>query len=139
MAGINWDEPPSMTQGPSREEVAARERELNRTRMALAGALSPLPLEQATNLPSDGGLVGGLLPLIAPELRPIQMMTQIASKAPAFTRPFLPSLMGSTAGTAAGTLGEQALTGQDIFSGETGAKLLSNVLENAAFDVGGNL
>jgi hypothetical protein len=139
MAGINWDEPPSMTQGPTREELAARERELNRTRMSLAGALSPLPLEQATNLPSAGGLVGGLLPLIAPELRPIQMMTQIAGKAPAFTRPFIPSLMGSTAGTAAGTLGEQALTGQDIFSGETGAKLLSNVLENAAFDVGGNL
>ena len=48
-------------------------------------------------------------------------------------------MLGSTAGTTAGTLGEQALTGQNIFSGETGAKLLSNVLENAAFDVAGNL
>jgi hypothetical protein len=139
MAGINWDEPPSMTQGPSREEVAAKERELNRTRMSLAGALSPLPVEQASNLASMGGLVGGLLPMIAPELRPVQAITQLASKAPAAVRPFIPSLAGSTAGTALGTVGEQALIGKDILSTETGAKMLSNILENAAFDVGGNL
>jgi hypothetical protein len=38
-----------------------------------------------------------------------------------------------------GTLLEQGLQNKDIFSTETGKKLLLNNIENAAFDVGGNL
>ena len=51
----------------------------------------------------------------------------------------LPSLAGSTVGTALGTGAEQVLTGQDILSTEGGKQMLSNLIENAAWDVGGNL
>lgn len=146
----DWSSVPVMSQGPSREEVATREQEMNRARAGLASAVA-MPVTAAvspyslllpspeTSLPSAGGLLGGLLPLVAPELRPVQAISQLASKAPAVVRPFVPSLAGSTAGTVAGTLGEQAMLGKDIFSTETGAKMLGNVLENAALDVGGNL
>lgn len=149
-SAYDWSSVPVMSQGPSREEVAAKEQEMNRARAGLASAVA-MPVTAAvspyslmlpspdTSLPTMGGLAGGLLPLIAPELRPVQAITQLASKAPATVRPFIPSLAGSTAGTVAGTIGEQALLGQDIFSTETGAKMLANALENAAFDVGGNL
>ena len=140
---LNYDfSGPSMTQGPSREEVAANERALNRTRMDVAGSISPIGLalpSADTSLPAMGGMVGGLFPFLFPESRPVQALTQFASKAPAVTRPFIPSLVGSTVGTTAGTLGEQAVTGKDIFSQETANKLLANNIENAAFDVGGNL
>lgn len=139
MAGINWDEAPSITQGPSREEVVNRERQLNQSRMALAGALSPLPVEQATNLPGLGGLLGGVLPFVAPEAAILRPITALTAKAPEVARPFIPSLAGSTAGTVAGTLGEQAALGQDFLSSETGRKLIANTIENATFDVGGNL
>ena len=139
MAGINWDEAPSMTQGPSREDVVNQERQLNQARMALAGALSPLPVEQATNLPGLGGLLGGIAPFVAPEAAVMRPIMALTSKAPAVARPFIPSLAGSTAGTVAGTLGEQAAIGQDILSSDTGRKLIANTLENAAFDAGGNL
>jgi hypothetical protein len=149
-SAYDWASVPVMSQGPSREEVASKEQEMNRARAGLASAVA-MPVTAAvspyslllpspeTSLPSVGGLMGGLLPLVAPELRPVQAITQLASKAPAVVRPFVPSLVGSTAGTVAGTLGEQAMLGQDIFSTETGSKMLGNVLENAALDLGGNL
>jgi hypothetical protein len=149
-SAYDWSSVPVMSQGPSREEVAAKEQEMNRARAGLANvvampvtaAVSPYSLmlpSSDTSLPSMGGLMGGLLPLVAPELGPVRAITQFATKAPAAVRPFIPSLAGSTAGTVAGTLGEQALLGQDIFSTETGAKMLGNVLENAALDTAGNL
>ena len=149
-SAYDWSSVPVMSQGPSREEVALREQEANRARAGLASAVA-MPITAAvspyslmlpspdTSLPTMGGLAGGLLPLVAPELGPVRAITQFATKAPTVTRPFIPSLAGSTAGTALGTIGEQAVTGKDIFSTETGAKMLANVLENAAFDVGGNL
>lgn len=140
MADIDWSvAPQELKQGPSREEVVKREQELNRTRMALAGALSPLPVEQASNLPQTGGLLGGLASLAFPEARLLAPIARMTQAAPAVARPFIPSLVGSTAGTSLGTLLEQGLTGKDIFSTETGKKLLLNNIENAAFDVGGNL
>ena len=140
MAEIDWNvAPQEMKPAPSREEEAKREQELNRTRMALAGALSPLPVEQASNLPQAGGLLGGLATLAFPEARILAPIARLTQAAPAVARPFIPSLAGSTAGTSLGTLLEQGLSGKDIFSTETGKKLLLNNIENAAFDVGGNL
>ena len=140
MAEIDWSvAPQEMKQGLTREEEAKREQELNRSRMALAGALTPLPVEMASNLPQTGGLLGGLATLAFPEARILSPITRLTQAAPAVARPFIPSLAGSTAGTSLGTLLEQGLQNKDIFSTETGKKLLLNNIENAAFDVGGNL
>jgi len=140
MAQIDWSvDPQEMKPGLSREEEAKRQQELNRTRMALAGALSPLPVEQATNLPGIGGLVGGLAPLAFPQARVLAPIMRLTEAAPAITRPYIPSLLSSTAGTTGGTIAEQVLTGKDLASSETGMKLLTNNIENAAFDLGGNL
>lgn len=140
MAQIDWNvDPTEMKPGLSREEEAKRQQELNRTRMALAGALSPLPVEQASNLPQTGGLLGGLAALAFPQSRVMAPISRLTQAAPAVTRPFIPSLAGSSAGTSLGTLLEQAITGKDILSSETGQKLLANNIQNALFDVGGNL
>ena len=140
MADIDWSvAPQEMKPGLSREEEAKRQQELNRTRMALAGALSPLPVEMASNLPQGGGLLGGLATLAFPEARILSPIARLTQAAPAVTRPFIPSLAGSTVGTTLGTLLEQGTQNKDIFSTETGKKLLLNNIENAAFDVGGNL
>lgn len=140
MAQIDWSvDPQEMKQGPSREEEAKRQQELNRTRMALAGALSPLPVEQATNLPGIGGLVGGLAPLAFPQARVLAPIMRLTEAAPAITKPYIPSLLSSAAGTTGGTIAEQVLTGKDLASSETGMKLLTNNIENAVFDLGGNL
>jgi hypothetical protein len=140
MAEIDWSvAPQEMKAGPSREEEARKQQELNRTRMALAGALTPLPVEMASNLPQAGGLLGGLATLAFPEARLLSPITRLTQAAPAVTRPFIPSLAGSTLGTTLGTLLEQGTQNKDIFSTETGKKLLLNNIENAAFDVGGNL
>lgn len=140
MAEIDWSvAPQEMKQGLTREEEAKREQELNRSRMALLGALTPLPVELATNLPQTGGLLGGLAAVAFPQSRILSPISRLTQAAPAVTRPFIPSLAGSTAGTSLGTLLEQGLQNKDIFSTETGKKLLLNNIENAAFDVGGNL
>jgi hypothetical protein len=140
MAEIDWSvAPQEIKAGPSREEEARKQQELNRTRMALAGALTPLPVEMASNLPQAGGLLGGLATLAFPEARILSPITRLTQAAPAVTRPFIPSLAGSTVGTTLGTLLEQGTQNKDIFSTETGKKLLLNNIENAAFDVGGNL
>ena len=107
--------------------------------MALAGALSPLPVEMASNLPQAGGLLGGLAALAFPQARILSPIARLTQAAPAVTRPFIPSLAGSTVGTTLGTLLEQGTQNKDIFSTETGKKLLLNNIENAAVDVGGNL
>lgn len=140
MAEIDWSvAPQEMKAGLTREEEAKREQELNRSRMALLGALTPLPVELASNLPQTGGLLGGLAAVAFPQSRILSPITRLTQAAPAVTRPFIPSLAGSTAGTSLGTLLEQGLQNKDIFSTETGKKLLLNNIENAAFDVGGNL
>lgn len=147
MAEIDWRVDPksvqSMTQAPSREEIAAREQELEKTRAGVAGSLfgtGLFPSENTTSLPVLGGMVGGMLPYVFPEARIIAPIQKLTQAAPAITRPFIPSLVGSTAGTTVGTLAEQALTPEEnIFSTTTGKKLLENNLQNAAFDVGGNL
>jgi hypothetical protein len=140
MAQIDWSvDPQEMKQGPSREEEVKKQQELNRTRMALAGALSPLPVEQVTNLPALGGLAGGLAPFAFPQARVLAPIMRLTEAAPTITRPYIPSLLSSAAGTTGGTVAEQLLIGKDLASSETGMKLLTNNIENAVFDLGGNL
>ena len=113
------------------------------TRQRLEQALVPqiaVTPSFPTSVPEAGGLLLGLIPPLAPETRFAQSMVRLGEKAPAFARPYVPSLAASTLGTTAGTVAEQAfLQDEKIFSTETGKKLLENNLQNAAFDVGGNL
>ena len=148
MANIDWSvAPQEMKPAPSREEEALRQQQLNQTRVGLAKSLNPfasipleiLPIDQPSSLPQAGGLLGGLASLAFPEARVLAPIARLTQAAPAVARPFIPSLAGSTAGTSLGTLLEQGIMGKDIFSTETGKKLLANNIENAAFDVGGNL
>lgn len=117
--------------------------QMQQTRQQLEQALIPqtaITPSFPTSLPEAGGLLLGVLPFAAPETLIGKSLLGIGEKAPTFARPFIPSLAGSTIGTTIGTVAEQALSpDQNIFSTETGKKLLENNLQNAAFDVGGNL
>jgi len=148
MAEIDWSvAPQEMKAGLSREEEARKQQELNITRVGLAKALNPfvslplevLPIDQPTSLPQAGGLIGGIAALALPQSRFAAPISRLTQAAPAITRPYIPSLAGSAMGTTAGTFAEQLLTGKNIVSSETGMKLLANNIENAAFDLGGNL
>lgn len=92
--------------------------------------------QQESLLPELLGLGGGLLSL-TPAGRFIgaggPVVEAVASRVPAL-RPFLPSLFGSSVGTAAGTALEQSLGGEFVPS-----QFARNLAENAAWDVGGNL
>jgi hypothetical protein len=92
--------------------------------------------QQESLLPELLGLAGGLASL-TPAGRFIgaggPAVEAVASRVPAL-RPFLPSLFGSTVGTAAGTALEQGLGGEFVPS-----QFAKNIAENAAWDVGGNL
>jgi hypothetical protein len=127
----------TISQGP---DTSAQ---LQQTRQQLEQALIPqtaVTPSFPTSLPEAGGLLLGLVPFAAPETKFAQSMARIGEKAPAVVRPYIPSLAASTIGATAGTITEQALLpDQQIFSTETGKKLLENNLQNAAFDVGGNL
>lgn len=92
-----------------------------------------------TSLPETGGLLLGLVPFTAPQSRLGSSLLRLGEKAPAITRPYVPSLAGSALGTTTGTLIEQALPGQDFFSTESAKKLIENNVQNAILDVGGNL
>jgi hypothetical protein len=148
MAEIDWRVDPrseqSMTPAPSREEMAARERELEKTRAQIGGSYFGVtglfPTENQSSLSTIGSIAGGIAPLLFPESKIVAPIMRLTEAAPAVARPFIPSLLGSAAGTTVGTIAEQAiLPDQRIFSTETGKKLLENNLENAAFDLGGNL
>lgn len=91
---------------------------------------------QESMLPELFALGGGLLSL-TPAGRFIgasgPAVEAVASRVPAL-RPFLPSLFGSSVGTAVGTGLEQAITGEF-----TPSQFAKNLAENAVWDVGGNL
>lgn len=131
---------PSLTQGPSREEEAARQRQLQQTRAAIEGTLAaPLQAVLPTSLPELGGLIGTLAPILASESRVMAPIMGATARLPAFARPYAPTLLGSTAGTVAGTLAERGLQGADLLSSPTAKAVLENVIENAVYDIGGNL
>jgi hypothetical protein len=107
----------------------------------VAAALSPLPdirpTGNETSIPSLLAMAGGVAPLIAPQTRIAQLLNKAGQsvKAPVLG----PSLIGSTFGVAAGTLIEPALTGREYLTSEFAKQFASNVVENALWDVGGNL
>lgn len=130
--------------GPGPGASAARqaqERQGARFTSDVAAALSPLPdirpQGNETSLPAIGGIVGGVLPFVMPQARVSQSLIKAGQ---ALRAPVLgPSLIGSTFGTAAGTLLEPALTEKQYLSSEFAKQFASNLVENAVWDVGGNL
>ena len=121
--------------GPGAAAAAqAQERGQQRFVTDVAASISPLPDVRGEGaLPAALSMVGGVIPAV----RPIAALERFALGAPAVTRPFIPSLVGSTAGSVAGTSIEAALGG--FTPSQFGKNLVSNVLENAFWDVGGNL
>lgn len=91
------------------------------------------PKQEESILPAVGGMVGGIAGGL---LIKNPMLGQSAGRA--LVGSLLPSLAGSTAGTVAGTAIERGITG-DLMSQEGAKQIIGNVLENAAWDVGGNL
>jgi hypothetical protein len=84
-------------------------------------------------------MAAGVLPFVAPQSRFGAAMLRLGEAGPAVTRPFVPSLAGSAVGTSVGNLVEAGLMGTNPLSSEFGKRLLQSNIENAVFDVGGNL
>jgi hypothetical protein len=125
---------------------AARQQEQRGGRFVsdVAASISPpifpdiRPVEDQTGLPAALALVGGIAPFVAPEARLIRPIAQLG-KPGTTARALLPSLAGSSAGSALGTFGEAGLTGKNVFTTDFGKQLVGNLVENAAWDLGGNL
>ena len=130
-ADIDWDKPPTRL-----ETAMEKSRQTGLPIVRQDSVMAPAYQAPAdtTALPAIGGLIGGVAGGVL-----LKNPFAGARAGQAFVGSLLPSLAGSTAGTAFGTGAEQALTGQDIFSTEGGKQMLSNLIENAAWDVGGNL
>lgn len=91
------------------------------------------PKQEESILPAVGGMIGGIAGGL---LIKNPMLGQSAGRA--LVGSLIPSLAGSTVGTVAGTALERGIVG-DLTSEEGAKQLIGNVLENAAWDVGGNL
>jgi hypothetical protein len=97
------------------------------------------PPEQSSALPAIGGIVGGIMGgFLAKSPVGVRAGATAGEAVGAFGASLLPSLIGSSAGTAIGTGAERLMKG-DLFSAEGGKAMASNLIENAAWDVGGNL
>jgi hypothetical protein len=140
----NLEKAGGQTIGPGPGAAVARQAEEERgARFTadVAASLSPLPDIRPQGgdsaLPELFGIAGGVLPFVAPQLGVSKKIIQAgqAMRAPVIG----PSLVGSTAGTVLGTALEPALTGQDYRSSEFAKSMVTNVVENALWDVGGNL
>lgn len=102
------------------------------------------PSMETTVFPAAGGVIGGLM--ATPQLRGAGLglgliargAGALSARAPQMLAPYVPSLFGSTIGTAAGTAAERAYEG-DLFTEEGAKQMLGNLGENAAWDLGGNL
>lgn len=119
---IDWDKVP---EGKSVLEEGGD------TRAYTMGQYGPVPLETTTPLPEIGGLLGGVAGALLSKSPVGARAGQTAGQA--FVRTLIPSLAGSTAGT---TLG---LGAESLFQPVTGQRAMGALLENAAWDVGGNL
>lgn len=97
----------------------------------IAGKNGPEPIEFFTPFPEIGGLLGGIGGALLTKNPAGARVGQTAGQA--FMRTLIPSLAGSTAGTVIGLGAEEAL------QGTTANRAMSALVENAAWDVGGNL
>jgi len=100
-----------------------------------------VPGPPTSALPAIGSAVGGIagalgtkLPYVGPLLT-LGMGAERTGLLAGAARTFAPSLIGSTAGTAVG-LGGETLLGGGLPSGD---RIMGELAENAAFDIGGNL
>lgn len=122
MSKIDWDE-------------AAKQKSVlepgGDQRPYMAGTYGPVPMDLTTPLPEIGGLLGGFGGALLSKSPVGARVGQTAGQA--FVRTLIPSLAGSTAGTTLG-LGAEAL-----FQPVSGSRAAGALIENAAWDVGGNL
>ena len=127
--------------GPSTssQDEANRQRTLQSLEAAISFIPDIRPKEGETSIPGLLGMAAGTIPFIAPQSRFGAAMLRLGEAGPAVTRPFVPSLAGSAIGTSVGNLVEAGLTGTNPLSSEFGQRLLQSNIENAVFDVGGNL
>lgn len=127
---IDWDTPPSRL-----EQATQKSQETGLPIIRQDSVMAPayLPQQESSVLPAIGGAIGGIAGGL---LLKNPLAGQTAGRA--FVGSLFPSLAGSTVGTAAGTAVERGMEG-DLFSTEGGKQMLGNLLENAAWDVGGNL
>lgn len=127
--------------GPSTS--AQDEANRQRTLQSLEAAIAPIPdirpKEGETSIPGLLGMAAGVVPFVSPQSRFGAAMLRLGEAGPAVTRPFVPSLAGSAVGTSVGNLIEAGVTGTNPLSSEFGKRLLQSNIENAVFDVGGNL
>ena len=120
MAKIDWDKSVLEAGGPppaTRYEITPE------------GGVAPAT---TSPLPEIGGLLGGIGGALLTRSPAGAAEGRILGSS--LGRQFVPSLAGSTAGTAAGLVGEAALTGQ-----MTPERAFGALAENAAWDVAGNL
>ena len=95
--------------------------------------------EESSALPAIGGIVGGILGgFLLKSPAAAAAGSGMGRTIGAFGASLVPSLVGSSAGTAVGTAGERLIMG-DLLSADSGKAMTSNLLENAAWDLGGNL
>ena len=141
----DWDsrQYPEMTEAPSREQMLEQERAREKTRAGIGLAINPFSSmffdPEPSALGTTGGMVGSMAAALNPQARILQPLTSLISKVPK-AAPFAPSLAGTTYGTVAGVAAEQVLDpNAKLFSTETGKKLAGSLVQNALFDVGGNL
>lgn len=122
MATIDWDK--------AAQQKSVLEPDGNKqTYMAVDGGVAPV--DQFSPLPEIGGLLGGVGGALLSRSPAGARVGQTAGQA--FVRTLIPSLAGSTAGTIVG------LGGEGLLQGTTGQRAMSALIENAAWDVGGNL
>lgn len=131
MSEIDWDKPPTRLEQATQKSLETG-LPIVRKDSVMAPAYQAPP--DQTALPALGGLIGGITGGVL-----LKNPWAGARAGQALVGSLLPSLAGSTVGTAVGTGAEQALTGQDMLSSDAGKQMLSNLVENAAWDVGGNL
>jgi hypothetical protein len=140
----NLEKAGGQTIGPGPGASVARQAETERgARFTsdVAASLSPFPdirpQDGKSAVPELLGIAGGVLPFAVPQLG---LSKRIIQAGQAMRAPVIgPSLIGSTGGTLLGTALEPALTGQNYRSSEFAKSIVTNVVENALWDVGGNL
>lgn len=120
MAKIDWDKSVLEAGGPTPD---------TRYEITPAGGVAPIT---TSPLPEIGGLLGGIGGALLTRSPAGAAEGRLLGSA--LGRQFVPSLAGSTVGTAAGLAGEAALTGQ-----MTPERAFGALAENAAWDVAGNL
>lgn len=95
------------------------------------GDYGPVPMETTTPLPEIGGFLGGVGGALLSKNPAGARVGMTAGQA--LVRSLIPSLAGSTGGTVLG------LGAESLFQPVSGQRAAGALLENAAWDVGGNL